>query len=120
MGFGLLAQMRDYTRCSLLCQAAASGGALRILWHYWIIQSTRDESKDMSLENDPEKFLKRYSYLRKWVDECIVCHHKGYRPDTPYPERKTKYSTHAQLRRLFDELVLDESGMCEQCRSVKQ
>jgi hypothetical protein len=73
----------------------------------------------MSLENDPEKLLKQYSYLREWVNECAVCHHKGYRPDLPYPERSARYSTHARLRRLFDELVLDEDGVCEQCRLVQ-
>jgi len=70
----------------------------------------------VSIENDPEKFLKQYSYLRKWVNECVVCQDKRHRPDTPYPERNTRYSTYAQLRRLLDELVLDENGMCEQCR----
>lgn len=74
----------------------------------------------MSLQNDPEKFLKQYTYLLKWVSECVVCHHKGYRPDTPYPERTFRWSTHAQLRRLMDELVLDEHGMCEQCSDVFQ
>jgi hypothetical protein len=69
----------------------------------------------MSLENDPEKFLKQCSYLRQWVNECVVCHHQGYRPDTPAPWGTARYSTYAQLRRLFDELYLDENGMCEQC-----
>lgn len=73
----------------------------------------------MSLENDPEKFLRQYSYLREWVNECVVCHHKGHRPDLPYPERSAGGSTHARLRRLFAELALDENGMCEQCSSIK-
>ena len=73
----------------------------------------------MSLENDPEKFLKRYGYLREWVNECAVCHHKGYRPDTPDPGLGVRVSTYARLRRLFDELVLDENGVCQQCSSVE-
>jgi hypothetical protein len=73
----------------------------------------------MSLENDPQNFLKQYSYLHKWVNERVVCHHKGHRPDMPYPERNTRYSTHAQLGRLFDGLVPDANGMCVQCRPVQ-
>ena len=73
----------------------------------------------MSLENDPDELLRKYSYLREWVNECAVCHHRGYRPDLPGQERGARYSTHARLRRLFDELALDERGMCEQCSSAQ-
>ena len=74
----------------------------------------------MTLENnDPEGFLEQYGYLRKWIHECGVCHHKGYRPDTPLPSRASRHYTLHLLRRLFDELVLDENQMCEQCQSVQ-
>ena len=72
----------------------------------------------MSGRNSPEKFFEQYPSMRRWVNECVTCHRKGYRPETPLPEEETMYPTPWHLRRYFDELDLDESGVCEQCRNT--
>lgn len=70
----------------------------------------------MKAENDPDKFIKENTYLRMWVVECGICHHKGYRPDTPDPrEGGPIYRT---LRGFFNELALDHDGYCGQCRAI--
>jgi hypothetical protein len=66
-----------------------------------------------------EKFLMQYPYLLRWVNECLSCHHKGYKPEMPVPEVDNDVFIPAKLRRLTDELVLDEDGLCEQCRQAK-
>jgi hypothetical protein len=71
-----------------------------------------------NLETDAEKYLRPDSYLRQWVNECVVCHYKGYKPVMPEPTFDSTMLTAAKLRRLFDELELDENGLCEQCREA--
>ena len=68
---------------------------------------------------DLEKFLMQYPYLLRWVNECLSCHHKGYKPEMPVPEFDNDVVIAAKLRRLTNELVLDENGLCEQCRQAK-
>ena len=65
---------------------------------------------------DLEKFLEQAPWMRKWVLECASCRHRGYRPDLPESEFDNSTVTATKLRRLVGELVLDETGVCEQCR----
>jgi hypothetical protein len=34
-------------------------------------------------KKDSELYLKMYSELLKWINECPVCHSKGYKPEMP-------------------------------------
>jgi hypothetical protein len=61
----------------------------------------------------------QYPHLLRWVNECLACHHKGYKPEMPEPEFDNSVFVPSQLRRLADELVLDEEGLCQQCRQAK-
>jgi hypothetical protein len=45
--------------------------------------------------------------------QCAVCKTWGYRQDAP-----AKFFGRAHLRRHFEELKLDERGVCEQCRGA--
>lgn len=69
-------------------------------------------------DTDAEKYLRLYPYLRKWVNECVACHHRGYKPEMPEPPADYTIYTTGKLRRLLDELELDENGLCEQCRTA--
>jgi len=65
---------------------------------------------------DLEKFLEQAPWMRKWVHECVSCHHRGYKPDLRESEFDNSTVTATTLRRLVDEMALDEVGVCEQCR----
>jgi len=69
---------------------------------------------------DIEEFLMKYPYLLRRVNECLSCHHKGYKPEMPEPEFDNSVFIPAKLRRLVDELALDEDGLCQQCRQAKR
>ncbi|MBL8206330.1 MAG: hypothetical protein JNM09_18985 [Blastocatellia bacterium] len=69
-------------------------------------------------ETDVDKYLKPNSYLRQWVNECVCCHYKGYKPQMPEPKSFSTAHTPVKLRRLLDELALDEMGLCEQCQAA--
>jgi hypothetical protein len=32
---------------------------------------------------DIEEFLMKYPHMLRWVNECLSCHHKGYKPEMP-------------------------------------
>jgi hypothetical protein len=61
----------------------------------------------------------QYPYLLRWVNECLCCHRKGYKPDMPRPDFDNWVVIRAKLRRLTNELPLEEGGLCEQCREAK-
>jgi hypothetical protein len=67
---------------------------------------------------DLEKFLMQYPYLLRWVNECLSCHNKGYKPEMLAPEFDNSTVIAAKLRRLVKELALDEDGLCQQCREA--
>jgi hypothetical protein len=56
--------------------------------------------------------------MRKWVRECVSCHHRGYKPGLAESEFDNSTVTATKLRRLVDEMALDETGVCEQCRQA--
>ena len=65
---------------------------------------------------DGESYLEMYPKLRKWINQCIACHAKGYKPELPediYPGVAAK-----NLRRYFKELSLSESGLCSNCDQI--
>lgn len=68
---------------------------------------------------DFERFLLQYPYLLRWVNECLSCHPKGYKPEMPEPEFDNAVVIRAKLRRLAGELTLDEDGLCLQCSQAK-
>jgi hypothetical protein len=68
---------------------------------------------------DLEEFLMLYPHLARWVNECLCCHHKGYKPEMPKPRFTSSVVLTVKLRRLAGELALDEDSLCQQCRQTK-
>ncbi len=62
---------------------------------------------------DGESYLQMYPKLRKWINQCVTCNEKGYKPDLP--ENIHPGVAAQNLRRLFKELALNESGLCSNC-----
>jgi len=58
--------------------------------------------------------------LEKWINQCIGCQARGYKPDMPDEVAQNKYgrgTTAARyVRAKFRPLALDENGLCETCR----
>jgi hypothetical protein len=69
----------------------------------------------MGFYGDAELYLKTYPKLNKWINECCICHSKGYKPDMP-EHIGGEYSVAANnIRRLFKPLELNDDGVCLQC-----
>jgi hypothetical protein len=64
-----------------------------------------------------EEYLQMYpERTGRWMNQCVACQRKGYKPDMPddiYPGYLAR-----NLRKYFEPLDVDESGMCEPCRDA--
>ena len=41
----------------------------------------KNQENEMRLKDEGEEYITAIPRLRKWVNECAMCHRKGYRPD---------------------------------------
>jgi len=66
-------------------------------------------------KDDGEMYLSLYPSLNKWINECMICHSKGYKPDMP-EHISGEYSVAGKhIRKYFRPLAIDDLGVCEQC-----
>lgn len=72
-------------------------------------------------KNEAEEYLKKNPDLKKWINECLCCHKKGYKPEM------IKYVINMQtcadygkknLSNFYNPLPLNEDGLCEDCEKV--
>lgn len=53
------------------------------------------------MKDDGEEYLIMYPKLRKWINECAMCHEKGYKPDMP----EEIYPTHHLHQKLSSHIL---------------
>jgi hypothetical protein len=65
-----------------------------------------------------ERYLQQYPRLSRWINVCVRCGTKGYKPELP--ENVYPYFNVAgdNLRELFNPLTLNEYELCEVCARV--
>ena len=66
-------------------------------------------------KNDGDMYLQMYPELSKWMNECIVCHSRGYKPGMPEHISRANSVAGDNLRKYFKPLAVDELSICEQC-----
>lgn len=65
----------------------------------------------MKYQRDADDYLTMYPRALKWINQCIVCQRKGYKPEMPKDEWPN-------LARYFTPLALGDDGVCAQCAST--
>ena len=69
-------------------------------------------------EYQRENYLKRNPELEKWINTCIICNTKGYKPEMPNHTVDGVFNNgHFQVQRFFDPLRVNELNICEQCEA---
>lgn len=66
-----------------------------------------------SKSRDRETYLSQLPETRKWLNECLICHSIGYKPELPqklYPGPMAE-----NIRRLFSPLSVNELSLCIDC-----
>ncbi|MGN1030485.1 MAG: hypothetical protein ACI4PQ_02670 [Butyricicoccaceae bacterium] len=69
----------------------------------------------MNYRGEAEAYISQYPELKKWINECMVCHTKGYRPDMPEQVGGASSIAAHHIKKLFRPLALNEAGICPQC-----
>ncbi|NLA66570.1 MAG: hypothetical protein GX862_11800 [Leucobacter sp.] len=69
----------------------------------------------MRYKKDAELYLRMYPELEKWMNECSICHSKGYKSDMPEHISSEGSAAAGNIRRYFRPLEVDENGICLQC-----
>lgn len=73
----------------------------------------------MRNQNKGEEYINAFPKFKKWINECNVCHRKGYNPNIPEQITSVKGSLGTYyIKKYFSPLFLDERGLCEQCSAA--
>jgi hypothetical protein len=65
-----------------------------------------------------ELYLKMYPEFIKWINECPICHTKGYKPEMPEHIGGENSIAAKNIRKYFNELEVDDNGFCLQCSKI--
>lgn len=66
-----------------------------------------------------ESYLTSFPKLNKWINECVSCHRKGYKPDLPETISTVEGALDVYyLKKYFKPLKLNENGLCEVCQKI--
>ncbi|NOT65350.1 MAG: hypothetical protein HOP06_04845 [Methylotenera sp.] len=66
-----------------------------------------------NLFSDGDGYLRMHPNLLKWINQCIACGRKGYKPEMPVND-DPKFNGQ-NLRRYFEPLSTNDIGLCQQC-----
>lgn len=65
---------------------------------------------------DGARYLAMYPDLRRWINSCVCCQCRGYKPEMP--PNDDPFFKGQNLRRYFSSLDLNDEGLCAQCNTV--
>ena len=70
--------------------------------------------------NKGEEYLNKFPKFKKWINECVCCHRKGYNHDMPEKITVVDGSLEVYfLKKYFKPLRLNSYGLCEICEKLK-
>ena len=73
----------------------------------------------MKINKEGEEYLDAFPKFRKWINECICCREKGYKPTMPEKITTVDGSLEVYfIKKLFKPLSINEDGLCPQCEKM--
>lgn len=70
-------------------------------------------------QNELNDYLQQYPSLRKWINECPVCHIIGYKPEMPEHIGGEDSVAGKNIRKMLCPLEVDEFGFCTVCSRLR-
>lgn len=61
-------------------------------------------------------YLRMYPKLKKWMNQCIGCQTKGFKPEMP--KKLPPGGPSLLLQHYFNELALNDGGLCRECQTA--
>ena len=75
----------------------------------------------VSMKTDEIKdYLKTYPRLRKWINECPICHAIGYKPEMPEHISGEFSIAGKNIRKMLKPMAVDEIGFCLICSKLRK
>lgn len=66
-----------------------------------------------------EEYINKFPKLKKWINECLCCHKKGYNPSMPAKITVVDSSLETYyVKKYFKPLSVNKDGICEQCQKI--
>ncbi len=66
-----------------------------------------------------DSYIQKFPMFKKWINECICCHEKGYNPSLPERISLVEGSLGTYyIKKYYKPLSLNEDGLCEQCSKI--
>ena len=73
----------------------------------------------MRKKTEGEQYIEAFPEFKKWINECIICHFKGYDPKMPQEIGKENGNLGSYfIRKYFEPLEVDSNGMCLICAKI--
>ena len=73
----------------------------------------------MKRNNKGEEYINAFPKLKKWINECLCCHEKGYSPFMPEKITTVDGSLEVYyIKKYFKPLPLNQEGLCTQCEKI--
>lgn len=70
----------------------------------------------MNYRREKDYYFYLYPEDKKYINECLICHTVGYKPDMPEHIGGQFCKTAEKIRQMFKPaLKINEVGLCEQC-----
>lgn len=66
-----------------------------------------------SKKREIDQYAKMYPKISKWLNECIICHSIGYKPEMP--ESINPGMLAENIRKQYPPLKVNEINLCEEC-----
>ena len=66
--------------------------------------------------NQGEEYIQAFPKFKRWINECICCHTKGYDPSMP--EQIGEGLGAYYIKKYFNPLSLNKDGICEVCQHL--
>lgn len=71
------------------------------------------------MKESGEDYISQFPKLKKWINECALCHKKGYNPSLP---DQISVVDGAQdvfyIKKYFKPLKINEDGLCDVCEQL--
>ena len=70
-------------------------------------------------KDEGEEYVNAFPKFKKWINECICCHEKGYKPNMPDKIGDGDFNLGSyNIKKYFKHLPLNEDGICPTCEKA--
>ena len=83
-----------------------------------IYQILEEAKYQMKKDAQGEEYISAFPKFKKWINECVCCHTKGYDPAMPDQIKPDSSLGGYFIKKYFDPLILNSEGLCSQCEKM--